>query len=75
MSAPDIVMKSSIARCVMLPMPPEPNESLRGWALAIAIRPLTSFACTLGCTESTEGPSATRLTGTKSLRTSNGSLL
>ena len=59
----------------MLPMPEPAKPIFPGCAFASAISSCTDFTGSEGCTTSTLGPSAIRLTGSKSFTGSYGTLL
>ena len=62
---------SSIARCVMAPMPGVAKASCPGRALASAISSFGVFAGTDGCSDSTSGLKPISITGAMSLTGSN----
>ena len=60
--------------CEPVPSADEAKLNLPGLALASAIRPATSLACTDGCTSSTSDNCAISPSGVKSLRGSKPAL-
>ncbi len=63
---PAITLKSSPARCGVLPLPEPAKPISPGRDFAAAISSGTECTASDGCTTSTLGPSAMRLTGSKS---------
>ena len=61
-----MVLKSSPARWLTVPVPDDAKLSLPGCALASAINSLTDFAGTAGCTRTISGTIAVCTTGEKS---------
>ena len=70
MLMPAMDLNSSADRCAAVPMPFEPCESSPGFALASAIRPLTSLTCSEGITTSPMTFWPSRATAAKSFKVS-----
>ena len=74
-SAPDICLSSSAARCVALPVPIDPTETLPGLAFANARISETVRGANEGAAVITIGPEYIIASGAKSLRMSNADSL
>src|SRR2546430_16829231 len=72
---PAMYMNSSVTRCCAPPLPELAKSILPGSFFAAAISSFTEFTPSEGCTTSTYGPVAMRITGAKSASVSYGIVL